>query len=185
VNGRVLYQLNDPNLGARTKVPLSQISPNLIAAVVRTEDQRFYTNPGFDPIGIVRAVLQNLRAGGVVSGASTITQELTRLLVLDPGAAQDRSSSRKITEIIVSSEVARRYTKSQILEYYLNTVYFGNLAYGAEAASRFYFNKSAKDLNHPEAAFLAGLIQSPAIYDPVVNRTAAFKRMYDILKILP
>ncbi len=184
MNGRVLYQVNDPNLGARIKVPLNQVSPFMIAATVRTEDQRFYTNPGFDPIGIVRAVLQNLTAGGTVSGASSITQQLTRALVLDPGAAQDRSSGRKITEIIVSSEIARRYTKSQILEFYFNTTYYGNLAYGVESAAQTYFGKSAKDLNLAESAFLAGLVQSPATYDPVLHREAAIARMKDILGLM-
>ncbi|MFN8420595.1 MAG: transglycosylase domain-containing protein [Anaerolineae bacterium] len=169
-SGRMIYQLNDPNLGARTVVPLADISPYLIHAVVATENERFYSDPGFDVVAIIRAILQNLRAGGSVSGASTLTQQLTRAKVLDPGAANDISAGRKITEILVASEVARRYTKSQILEFYLNnTAYFGNLAYGVEAAAQTYFKKSAKDLTMVESAFLAGLIQSPAGYDPALD----------------
>src|SRR5262249_3216394 len=161
------------NLGAHLKIKLADVSPYLIAATIATEDQRFYSDPGFDPVGIVRAVLQNLTAGTGVSGASTITQQLARALILDPGAAQNRSSRRKITEIIVASEMARRYPKSEILEDYLNTVYYGNLAYGIEAASQTYFGHSAKTLNIAESAFLAGLVQAPATYDPIVNRQAA------------
>jgi penicillin-binding protein 1C len=183
-NGRVLYQLNDPNLGARIYVPLNQISPNVIGATVRVENKRFYEDPGFDVVAIVRAILQNLRAGEGVSGASSITQQLTRQFVLDPGAAQDRSSRRKITEIIVASELARRYTKSQIMEFYLNSVYYGNLAYGIEAASQTYFQKSAKDVNLAEAVFMAGLVQSPATYDPVLHRDAAMARFRDVLALM-
>jgi penicillin-binding protein 1C len=184
VNGRLLYQLNDPNSGARRRVPLNQISPYMIAATVRVENKRFYEDPGFDVIGMMRAVLQNLQAGGTVSGASSITQQMTRQWVLDPGAAQDRSARRKITEVIVSSEIARRYTKSQIMEFYLNTVYYGNLAYGVEAAAQTYFNKSAKDLNIAEAAFLAGLVQAPATYDPILHREAAMARFNDVLGLM-
>ncbi len=183
-NGRILYQLNDPNLGARIYVPLNKIAPEMIAATVAIENKRFYEDPGFDVVAIVRAVLQNLRAGGAVSGASSITQQLTRALILDPGAAQDRSSSRKITEIVVSSEVARRYTKSQIMEYYLNTVYYGNLAYGIEAAAQTYFGKHASELNIAEATFLAGLVQAPATYDPVLNRNATMLRYDDALGLV-
>jgi len=167
---RQLFQLNDPTLGARIQTPLKNISPYLIFAIIGTENERFYSDPGFDVIALTRAVLQNLRSGGISSGASTITQQLARARVLESGAANDLSVNRKITEIIVSSEIARRYTKSQILEYYLNTVYFGNLAYGVEAASQVYFRKSAKDINLAEATLLAGLIQSPATYDPSIKR---------------
>ncbi|HVO41871.1 MAG TPA: transglycosylase domain-containing protein, partial [Aggregatilineales bacterium] len=166
VNGNSLSTRDDPNLGKHIYVPLDQISQAMIAATIATEDQRFYDNPGFDVVGIVRAVLTNLRSGTASSGASTITQELVRAQVLEAGAANDRSSARKIKEIFVASEVARRYSKSQILEYYLNTVNYGNLAYGVEAAANTYFNKHAKDLDIAESAFLAGMVQAPALYDP-------------------
>ncbi|HLY27104.1 MAG TPA: transglycosylase domain-containing protein [Aggregatilineales bacterium] len=183
-NGKQLFQINDPNLGAHLHVSLANVSPYLVAATIATEDQRFYTDPGFDPVGIARAVLANLVHGTGIEGASTITQQLTRALILDPGAAQDRSSGRKITEIIVASEVARQYSKNAILEDYLNTVYYGNLAYGIEAASQTYFAKSAKDLNVAESAFLAGLVQAPATYDPIVNRQAAMDRMDQVLPLM-
>jgi membrane peptidoglycan carboxypeptidase len=183
-NGRVLYQLNDPNTGPRIPVKLDQVSPYMIAATVAVENKRFYSDPGFDILALSRAMVENVKTGGASGGASSITQQLTRALVLDPGAAQDRSISRKTTEIIVSTEIARRYTKSQILEFYLNTVYYGNLAYGVEAAAQTYFGKSAKDLNLAEAAFLAGEVQSPATYDPVLHRQAALNRYDDVLGLV-
>ncbi|MFN7211222.1 MAG: transglycosylase domain-containing protein, partial [Aggregatilineales bacterium] len=168
-SGRLIHQLNDPNLGARLYVTLGEISPYLIHATVSTEDKRFYENPGFDLIAMFRAILQNFSSGETISGASSITQQLARAKVLDAGAALDRSVGRKIDEVIVASEIYRRYSKSQILEFYLNTVYYGNLAYGAEAAAQTYFKKSAKDLNLAEASFLAGLVQAPATYDPSIR----------------
>jgi membrane peptidoglycan carboxypeptidase len=168
-SGRLIHQLNDPNLGARLQVSLGEISPYMIHATVATEDKRFYENPGFDLIAMFRAILQNFVSGETISGASSITQQLVRAKVLDAGAALDRSVGRKIDEVIVASEVHRRYSKSQILEFYLNTVYYGNLAYGVEAAAQTYFKKSAKDLNLAEASFLAGLVQAPATYDPSIR----------------
>lgn len=167
-SNRQIFQLNDPNLGARLAVELNEVSPFMIHATVAIENERFYTDPGFDIVALIRAVLSNLNTGSG-GGASTITQQLARARVLDPGAAADRSINRKISEIIVSSEIARRYSKSDILKYYLNTVYYGNLAYGVEAAARTYFNKSAKDLNLAESMFLAGLVQAPARYDPAIK----------------
>ncbi|MDW8298473.1 MAG: transglycosylase domain-containing protein [Anaerolineae bacterium] len=168
-SGRLIHQMNDPNLGARRYAALSEISPYMIHATVATEDKRFYENPGFDLIAMFRAILQNFASGETISGASSITQQLVRAKVLDASAALDRSVGRKIDEVIVASEVHRRYSKSQILEFYLNTVYYGNLAYGVEAAAQTYFKKSAKDLNLAEASFLAGLVQAPATYDPAIR----------------
>ncbi|MFQ3536013.1 MAG: transglycosylase domain-containing protein [Aggregatilineales bacterium] len=168
-SGRLIHQMNDPNLGARLYVTLGEISPYMIHATVATEDKRFYENPGFDLIAMFRAILQNFASGETISGASSITQQLARAKVLDAGAALDRSVGRKIDEVIVASEIYRRYSKSQILEFYLNTVYYGNLAYGVEAAAQTYFRKPARDLNLAEASFLAGLVQAPATYDPAIR----------------
>ncbi|HRE47442.1 MAG TPA: transglycosylase domain-containing protein, partial [Aggregatilineales bacterium] len=167
--GKVLYQLDDPKLGARTQVPLDQMSPYLLHAVISAEEPDFYTAPGFDVIAIIRAIIQNVTAGAPTLGDSTITQQVAKLRLLDLPTSSQVDTERKIEEVITSAEIARRYTKSQILEFYLNTVYFGNLAYGAEAAAQIYFKKSARDLNLSEASFLAGLIESPAAYDPVAN----------------
>ncbi|HLA42600.1 MAG TPA: transglycosylase domain-containing protein, partial [Aggregatilineales bacterium] len=182
--GNVLAEFNDPRGGARKSVPLNEISPFLIHATISTEDESYYENPGFSIFGIVRATVRNLQTGGGGGGASTITQQLARALVLDTAFASQRSAQRKIEEIIVAAEIARRYDKNQILEFYLNEIYYGNQAYGIEAAAQVYFNKTALDLNPGEAALLAGLPQAPAVYDPVVNRQTAILRMDDVLRLM-
>jgi len=180
-NGNVVYEILDPNAGRRTYVPLKDISPNLVAATIATEDKDFYSHPGFDLFAIIRALWQNYRSGGTVSGASTITQQLARALLLTPEERADRTYTRKTREIILSAEITRRYTKDEILELYLNEIYYGNLAYGVEAAAETYFGKSAKDLTLGEAAFLAGLPQSPAIYDIYTNTEATLIRQQQVL----
>lgn len=182
--GATLAEFNNPNTGLRKEVPLDQISPWLIHATISTENETFYTDPGFSVLAIVRAAVQNLRAGSAVSGASTITQQLARALVLETEFAYQRTAERKITEVIVASEIRRKYTKNEILEIYLNEIFYGNFAYGIEAAAQTYFDKPASDLNPVEAAFLAGLPQSPATYDPVVNREAAIQRMHTVLRLM-
>lgn len=182
--GNVLAEFNDPRTGARKTVPLNEISPWVIHATVSTEDETFYENPGFSVYGIIRAIVRNLQTGGAGGGASTITQQLARALVLDPELATQRTGGRKIQEIIVAAEISRKYTKNEILQFYLNEIYYGNLAYGIEAAANVYFGKSAKDLNIAESAFLAGLPQAPAVYDPVVNRETAILRMEDVLRLM-
>ncbi|MCC6827571.1 MAG: transglycosylase domain-containing protein, partial [Novosphingobium sp.] len=183
-NGTQLAEFNSPETGARTEVPLAQISPWLIHATIATENETFYTDPGFSVLAIVRAAIQNIQAGQTVSGASTITQQLARALVLDTEFARQISNERKLTEVIVASEIVRQYDKNQILEIYLNEFFYGNLAYGVEAASQTYFGKPARDLNPAEAAFIAGLPQSPATYDPVINREAAMGRMEQVLRLM-
>ena len=182
--GTLLAEFNSPDAGARTEVPLSEISPWLIHATIATENETFYTDPGFSVLAIVRAAIQNLQAGQTVSGASTITQQLARALVLETEFAQQVSNERKIAEVIVASEIVRTYDKNQILEIYLNEFFYGNFAYGVEAAAQTYFDKSARDLNPAEAAFIAGLPQSPATYDPVINREAAMGRMEQVLRLM-
>lgn len=183
-NGELLAEFNDPNAGARKSVPLNEISPWLIHATVSTENETFYTDPGFSAFAIVRAAYQNVRAGETVSGASTITQQLARALVLESDFAYSLTAERKIVEVIVASEISRQYTKNQILEMYLNEFFYANFAYGAEAAAQTYFDKAASDLNPAEAAFLAGLLQSPAQYDPVINHEAAVNRMNDVMHLM-
>jgi membrane peptidoglycan carboxypeptidase len=184
--GATLAEFNNPDTGQRKVVPLNQISPWLIHAAVSTENETFYDDPGFSVFAIVRAAYNNLRAGDVLSGpgASTITQQLARALVLETEFASQRTAERKIVEIIVASEIWRKYTKNEILEIYLNEIFYGNFAYGIEAAAQTYFGKPASDLNPVEAAFLAGLPQSPATYDPVVNREAAIQRMHTVLRLM-
>ncbi|MCL4869467.1 MAG: PBP1A family penicillin-binding protein [Anaerolineae bacterium] len=183
-NGNLLYSLADPNEGNRTYVPLAQISPYLIQATIATEDSRFYTNPGFDPIGIARAVYQAAREGEFVSGASTITQQLVRAIVLDEEERTQRTFNRKVREIILAAEIFRRYEKDEILELYLNEIYYGNWAYGIEAASQTYYGKSAADLTLAEASLLAGLPQAPAAWDPITAPELALGRQSEVLFLM-
>lgn len=183
-NGQVLYELLDPTAGRRNYIPLANISPNLIAATIATEDKDFYSNPGFDPIAITRALWQNYVTGGEGGGASTITQQLARALLLSQEERSQRTVSRKAREIILAAEITRRYTKDEILELYLNEIYYGNLAYGAEAAAETYFGKSAKDLTLGEATFLAGLPQSPAVYDIYTNPEVTLLRQQQVLVLM-
>jgi penicillin-binding protein 1C len=183
-NGQVLYELNDPTAGRRNYIPLSEISPNLVAATIATEDKDFYSNAGFDPVAIVRALWTNYITDGQGGGASTITQQLARALLLSPEERTQRTVSRKAREIILAAEITRRYSKDEILELYLNEIYYGNLAYGIEAASETYFNKTARDLTLGEAAFLAGLPQSPAIYDIYTNPEGTLIRQQQVLVLM-
>jgi 1A family penicillin-binding protein len=183
-NGQELYEILDPNAGRRNYIPLSQISPNLVAATIATEDKEFYSHPGFDLFAMIRALWQNYWGGEIVSGASTITQQLARALILSPEERVEQTYTRKAREIILAAEITRRYTKDQILELYLNEIYYGNLAYGVEAAAETYFNKSAKDLTLGEAAFLAGLPQSPAVYDIYTNPDVTLTRQQQVLVLM-
>ncbi len=164
------------------RIPVSlldgEVSPYFIHAVVSSEDPTFYENPGFNVFSVIRAFLQNLTAGEVVSGASTITQQIARNLVLEDVTV---SADRKLTEVFVALEIANTYGKNEILDIYLNETYFGNLAYGVEAASQFYFEKPAQELNMAESALLVGLLPAPAVTDPVSNREASFRNMMVII----
>ena len=184
-NGNLLYEIVDPTAGRRSYVPLDKISPYLIAATVATEDHGFYSHPGFDAFGIIRAFLQNYQSGGtIVSGASTITQQLSRALLFSPEERVEQSYQRKIREAILAAEVTRRYSKEEILELYLNENYYGNLAYGIEAAAQTYFNTTADKLTLAQAAFLAGLPQAPAVYDVHTNREVTLHRMEQVLYLM-
>ncbi len=211
-NGVLLYEFFSE--GRRTVVPLEEIPNVLRAATLAAEDPTFYENPGVDVRGIVRATIQNLLAGRIVSGASTISQQLVKK-VLFPYEEQVRKSfDRKIREAFLALELNRQRSKDEILELYLNEIYYGNLAYGVEAASRTYFAKGVRELGCPvvqetipgfrgertryrvdcsrydpilalaEAAFLAGLPQSPALYDPFRNFEAAKARQEHILNLM-
>ncbi|MBI5297394.1 MAG: transglycosylase domain-containing protein [Chloroflexi bacterium] len=183
-NGNLLYEILDPNAGRRTYIPLSKISPNLVAATIATEDRDFYSHPGFDFWAIVRALWQNYVTGGQGGGASTITQQLARALLLSPEERTQRTVTRKAREIILAAEITRRYSKDEILELYLNEIYYGNLAYGIQAASETYFGKSADQLTLGEASFLAGLPQSPAVYDIYTSRDITLARHQQVLVLM-
>ena len=183
-NGNVLYEILDPNAGRRTYVTLDEISPYLVAATIATEDKSFYSHPGFDWLAIVRAFWQNTQEGEVASGASTITQQLARVLLLEPEERYEQSYMRKVREALLAAEITRRYSKDEILELYLNEIFYGNLAYGIEAAAETYFNTSADTLNLSQASFLAGLPQAPAVYDVYNNREATKLRHQAVLTLM-
>ena len=183
-NGNELFALADPDIGNRTRVSLDQISPFLIQATIATEDSRFYDNLGFDSIAIARAIWQAAREGEVVSGASTITQQVVRATLLDEDERAERTFRRKVREIILAAEMANTYPKDTILEIYLNEIYYGNLAYGIEAASETYFDKSAADLTLAEASLLAGLPQAPALWDPYTAPELALGRQSEVLTLM-
>jgi penicillin-binding protein 1C len=183
-DGNLLYEILDPQAGRRTYVPLSQISPLLVAATLATEDSQFYSHPGFDPAAITRAIWQNLQGGETVSGASTITQQLARNLLLTAEERTQRTALRKIREILLAAEINRRYSKDDILELYLNQNYYGNFAYGIEAAAETYFDTTAGALSLSQASFLAGLVQAPSIYDIYTNRPATLERQRQVLTLM-
>ncbi len=183
-NGNLIYEILDPNAGRRTYTSLENISPYVIASTIAVEDKDFYTNPGFDPWGIMRALWQNYTSGEVVSGASTITQQLARTLILSPEERSQITTRRKAREIVLAAEITRKFSKDEILELYLNEIYYGNIAYGIQAAAETYFNTTADQLNLAQATFLAGLPQSPAIYDIFTNREATLLRHQDVLNLV-
>ena len=162
----------------RIEVALSEISPNLIHAILDIEDQRFYKHQGIDTIRILSAALANIRHRRAAQGGSTITQQLARQSFLRP----DKTVRRKLQEAILADRIERVYDKPHILEMYLNKVYFGDGLYGVEAASRGYFAKHASELNVPEAALLAGLVKSPSTYAPTVSKERAISRRNVVLQ---
>ena len=180
-NGNLIYEILDPNAGRRTYVPLEEISPYLIAATLATEDKDFYTHPGFDPWAIARSLWYNYTSGEVVSGASTITQQLARVLLLEPEDRYEQTVDRKAREIVLAAEITRRYSKEEILELYLNENNYGKLSYGVEAAAETYFNTTSDKLTLGQGAFLAGIPQSPAIYDIESNREGTLNRFRTVV----
>lgn len=183
-NGQLLYALADPNAGNRTYVPLDRISPLLVQATIATEDKRFYENPGFDILALSRAVVEAVRDQEAVAGTSTITQQLVRAVLLDEDERTERTIRRKLREIILAAEISRTYTKDEILELYLNEIYYGNLAYGIEAAAQTYFGKPAAELTLAEASLLAGLPQAPALWDPYSAPDKALGRQREVLSLM-
>ena len=164
----------------RIEVPLDRISPALRQAMVAIEDQRFYDHQGVDVIRIAGAAVANIRDRRRGQGASTITQQLARLSFLTP----DKTYTRKLQEALLAALIETEYTKDQILELYLNKVYFGSGFYGAEAAALGYFGKHAADLNVPEAAMIAGLVKAPSNYAPTVDLERALKRRTVVLQAM-
>lgn len=173
-NGETITIISREN---RLPVSIDDISPYMKQAIIAIEDSRFYKHHGVDPVGMARALYRNIIARGVVEGGSTITQQLAKNLYLD----QRRTVGRKLEELALTVQLERQYTKNEILGMYLNQIYFGQGAYGIEAASRTYFNKQAKDLGLAESAMLAGIPRAPGIYNPSINPEAARERQLTVL----
>jgi membrane peptidoglycan carboxypeptidase len=150
-------------------------------ATIATEDATFYGNPGFDPLSIVRAAYQNLSSGQIVSGASTITQQLVRLNHL---VSTKDTINRKLREVELAYEISQKFSKRELLWYYLNSVPYGNLANGAQAAAETYFHRLVCSVDLAQAAFLAGLPRAPSLYDPIMHRATAITRMREVLGLM-
>ena len=166
--------------GNRQPVSLERISPVMRKAIVAIEDRRFYENNGIDYIGILRALKSDVSSGGITQGGSTIEQQLVRNLYLTP----QQSLSRKLTEGCLAVQLDKQWSKDRILATYLNDIYFGQQAYGIQAAAKAYFGVDAKDLSLKQAALLAGLPQAPSAYDPVNRPDAAKARRAEVLRAM-
>jgi 1A family penicillin-binding protein len=185
----LLYELADPATGRRTRVDFDRIPNTLKQATIAVEDANFYQHPGVDWRGIVRAMWLNYRNQEIVSGGSTITQQLVRALLLSHEAQSNEVSDsqryeRKMREIILAYRVNQEYSKDEILNHYLNEVYYGAQSYGVEAAARSYFNKHVWQLSDAEATLLAGLPQSPTLLNPFDNMEGARARQAITLDLM-
>jgi len=182
-SGRLLYELI-PTQGGRNAVLAAGSIPQCIKdATIAVEDQNFYQNSGVDAAGIVRAVWINLRGGETLAGGSTITQQAARTLLLSDERSE-RTLRRKLREMVLAWQLTRAYSKDEILALYLNQIYYGGMAYGVEAASQTYFGKPASDLLLPECALLAGLPQTPGLYNPFTNPGLALERQRVVLGLM-
>lgn len=175
VKGKVLDSLHGEH--NRDVVKLAEISPDLKRAVLAIEDSHFYVHEGINPTSVGRALLVNWRRGAVVEGGSTVTMQLVKNLFL----SRERTISRKLAEAVLAIRVEQIFTKDQILEMYLNSIYWGHNSYGVETAAQSYFNKSAQDLTLAEAAMMAGLIQAPEDYSPFINYEETKRRQAIVL----
>lgn len=175
-----IYEVIDPFGGDRQYASLDEVPDYFLHATVAIEDRSFYENPGFDIRGMTRAVWSNLSGGELQQGGSTITQQLVKNTLIAPDERTEVSVDRKMKEIILANEISRLYSKDQILEWYINTNFYGNLAYGVEAAARVYFDKPASNLTLGEAAVLAAVPQFPQ-QNPINNPTTAKERQKLVL----
>lgn len=160
-----------------SNVELSEVPQDLVKALIATEDKNFYTHPGYDILGLVRSTVANVLAGHVVQGASTITQQLSRILFL----SNEKTFTRKIKELQIAAQIEKTISKDKILEMYLNNVYLGSGAYGVKGAAKIYFNKNLNQLTLPEMALIAGLPQAPSVYSPYNNKKLAEQRRNQVL----
>src|SRR5215831_18713341 len=175
-DGKPWFRLDDQ----RHDVPLAEISPNLQRAIVAVEDRRFFLHPGIDPIGVVRAVIRDVRSGERREGGSTLTQQLARTLFL----SNTRTYVRKAKESMIALLIETELSKHQILELYLNRIYLSAGVYGVEAMSELLYRKPASRLTLPEAALIAGLIRAPSTLSPWTNYDGALERSHLVLSLM-
>ena len=178
-NKTLLADLHPPGYQSYYE-PLSDMGTLLPEAVISIEDRNFYQEPGIDPQGIVRASVVDWQSRSTAQGASTITQQLVKLRLVGNQATLDR----KMREALLAFEIERRYTKQEILEWYLNSVFFANTAWGTAAASKIYFHKETKDLDLAEASMLAGVIRGPTLYNPLISWSSAKQRQKIVLEAM-
>ena len=183
-HGRLLFEMPPPHTGSHSPVPLAEVPEALRQATIATEDASFYANPGVDAVAIVRALWIDLRGGEILSGGSTITQQLARNLLLSPEERYEQTLKRKVREAILAWRLTQRYSKDEILALYLNEIYYGNVAYGVQSAAQAYFDKDVRDLDLAECALLAGLPQAPTFYNPLENLQAANARQAVVLDLM-
>lgn len=175
IKGKVLASLHAEE--NREVMPLDKISPHLKMAVMAIEDSNFYDHQGINPVGILRASVTNFQEGRTVQGASTLTMQLVKNLFLSP----ERAFSRKLAEAVLAMRMEKLFTKNEILEMYLNQVYWGHNTYGVETAAQSYFNKSSAELTLAESAMMAGIIQAPSAYSPFLDKKIAKERQKLVL----
>jgi len=188
-NGALLYEFVDEFGGLRRPVPFAEIAPVMRQATISTEDSSFYENNGLNLRGLVRAGVENFSPFGGESmfqggGGSSITQQLAKNVYIPKEERVQRSIDRKLKETVIALELTKKYSKDQILEWYLNSISYGGIYVGVQAASEGYFGKSAKDLTLAEASLLAGIPQSPAAYEPIEHLEAAKGRQREVLDLM-
>lgn len=181
---RLIYEILPPEQGRNRVISLDEMPQHCINAVIATEDSNYWQHPGVDPEGIARALWINLRGGEVIAGGSTITQQTARLLLLDFEERAQRTVRRKLREMVLALQLQNATDKETVLEHYLNQAYFGNLAYGVEAAAQTYFHKAAPELSLAECTLLMGIIQNPVYNDPLSNLDNALVRQQVVLGLM-
>lgn len=175
IKGRLITEFFQEN---RTPVSISEIPQHLIDAFIAIEDSNFYNHHGISIRGITRALFENIKEGRIVQGGSTITQQLA----VNTFLTREETLSRKIKDALLALQIERTFTKNEILEMYLNLIYFGHGAHGVASAAELYFDKSLSELSLAESALIAGIPRRPAYYSPFINLEAALKRKNVILK---
>ncbi|HWC14669.1 MAG TPA: transglycosylase domain-containing protein [Actinomycetota bacterium] len=179
-DGKLITTLHEEQ--NRTIIPLERMPQHLLDAVIAIEDQRFYEHDGVDVRAVIRAIVANATSGEIREGGSTITQQYVKNIIISPGETAPKTIERKLDEAALARQLETKLDKDEILERYLNTVYFGQGAYGVEAAAKTYFGKPARKLSLPQSATLAGIIRLPDQYDPFNNRAASKERRNLVLE---